>query len=81
MSTELETLRTKLRESTQQLNILAVADGREGGKDGERVLPVLLLEVLRLHPGKPILVEQVMIALQYILSSHRHMDAEVVPHY
>lgn len=78
MTSELEDLRLKLHESHQQLTVLAVADGREGGEEGERVLPLLLLEVLRLHPNKPVLAEQAMIALQYVLSSDRHADAELI---
>ena len=79
LSSEVEELRLKLHESSQHQKILAVADGREGGMDGERVLPLLLLETLRLHSAKPVLSEQVMIALQYVLSSDRHADAEVKP--
>ena len=78
MSSELESLRFKLNESQQQLTVLAMADGREGGQDGERVLPLLLLELLRLYPGRAVLCEQTMIALQYVLSSDRHADAELI---
>ena len=72
MSSELEKLKMKLHESNQQLTVLAVADGREGGAEGERVLPLLLLELLRLQPQKLVLAEQTMIAMQYVLSSDRH---------
>ena len=78
MSSELENLKMKLHESNQQLTVLAVADGREGGAEGERVLPLLLLELLRLQPQKLVLAEQTMIAMQYVLSSDRHADAELV---
>ena len=77
LSAEVESLRLKLHESSQHHKVLGIADGREGGQDGERVMPMLLLEVLRMHPAKPILAEQAMIALQYVLSSDRHADAEV----
>lgn len=78
MSSELESLKFKLLESQQQLTVLAMADGREGGEGGEGVMTLLLLEVLRLHPAKYVLTEQAMVALQYVLSSDRHADAELV---
>ena len=56
-----------------------MGEGTEtGGEDGSRVVPLMLLEAIRLHAVKPVLVEQAMVGLQYVLSSDRHADAELI---
>lgn len=79
MNSELEDARAQLHESQLSSRVLAVADDPTiGGEDGAKVLPLLLLEAVRLHIDKRILVEQGLIALQYVLSSDRHADASLL---
>ena len=49
------------------------------GENGARALPLMLLEAIRLHLAKPVLVEQAMVAMQYVLSeAHGHADSELI---
>jgi hypothetical protein len=78
MSAELQETRARLAESSKQLKVLAVAEDGVGGEDGSRVLPLMLLETIRINAAKSVLAEQAMVALQYVLSSDRHSDAELI---
>jgi len=79
LAEELELYKHRLQESQQHLTVLAVAEDRIVGEDGARALPLMLLEAIRLHIAKPVLVEQAMVAMQYVLSeAHGHADSELV---
>lgn len=79
LSNELEDTKYRLGENSKQLEVLKMGEGTEtGGEDGSRVVPLMLLEAIRLHAVKPVLVEQAMVGLQYVLSSDRHADAELI---
>ena len=76
---ELEMVKYQLHESNLHLKVLAAADDRLVGDDGARALPLLLLEAIRLHIAKPVLCEQAMVAMQYVISeAHGHPDAEII---
>jgi hypothetical protein len=79
LSSELADFKYRLGENSKQLEVLRLGEGTEtGGEDGSRVVPLMLLEAIRLHVAKPVLVEQAMVGLQYVLSSDRHADAELI---
>ena len=79
LSSELADFKYRLGENSKQLEVLKLGEGTEtGGEDGSRVVPLMLLEAIRLHVSKPVLVEQAMVGLQYVLSSDRHADAELI---
>ena len=75
---ELEDVKNKLGEKTKQLKVLSTAEGHDATDDGARVVPLMLLEAISQHVPKPVLVEQAMVGLQYVLSSDRHADAELI---
>jgi len=75
---ELEMTKHQLFESQQHLQVLAMADDRIVGDDGTHALPLLLVEAIRLNLKKPVLIEQAMTAMQYVLSGERHADAELI---
>lgn len=79
LTAELERYKAMLKQSEQHLTVLAVAEDRIIGENGARALPLMLLEAIRLHLAKPVLVEQAMVAMQYVLSeAHGHADSELI---